>query len=460
MNSRADLVRAQTRPVTHKGAGRQLPRPDPNPFRTIGLGSKPDQNRIRAAGVGNVREGFGDLVSSIIACKACPIYNMPIIEQVRWTLGGPLLDTTVQSAFGSDIDLFGSGKNVPGIEFVETTMAQPGQLQVPTLCCAIAFHLESEPFEFTVQGNGWTRPAVAAQQPMSPDVFTENDVLHSFSAAIGNSSQLITPASLMWGYPTAYAFWHMARGYDLRWKIGQHTNIMDEMLRHTAYTPPNAQSGSTAGLNVEVSDFVRQINDRYDALGSALTFLKITHTRIGSTTSGGVNVGLFRPTRAFTVVPTTVGGVNLRDLLGANSEFRKLTVPYLISAGIPIGLIAQESDTVEADQMRRWLSITQGFGAGIPPIETDDINILATSTSAPAGTVFAAELELNEAIPATLRPQGVDNGTALFKGGEGKITLAIKGFEVDGDWASVLSSNPDLRDAVMRECGCGFAGRN
>jgi hypothetical protein len=469
--TKAHIVQAATREATRKWSGRPIPRPDPSPFRTIGLGARPDSHRIRAAGIGlgqvrDNREGLGDLVSSILSCKACPTYNMPIIEQVRWTLGGPLLDSTIQQSFGAEIDLFGSGKAVPGIAFVETTMAQPGQLQVPTLCCAIAWHLEPEPFEFTAQVNAWTRPVTGTQAPPSPDVFTLNDVnngaLGAALAPTGNTpaSQIMVPGVLQWGWWAAYAFWHMARGYDLRWKIGQHTNIMDEVLRHTAYMPPNAQNGSTAGLNVDVTDFVRQTNNYYDQLGTALIALKTDFLRLGSVNLAGANIGAFRPSRALQFVPTTVGGINLRELLGANSEFRKLTVPYLIQPGIPIGLICQEADTVEADQMRRWLSITQSQQSGIPPIEVDDANILATTTVNGGNT--SREVVIGAATPPTAADfvnQQVDTGTAIFKGGEGKITLAIKGFEVDGDWASVLNANPDIRDAVMRECGCGYGAR-
>lgn len=464
MDTRSQQVQAQTRQPTHKGGFRKLARPDPSPFRTIGLGGKPDPNRIKAAGLGantrNNQEGLGDLVSSILSCKACPTYNMPIIEQVRWTLGGPLLDATIQSAFGAEVDLFGSGKVVPGIAYVETTMAQPGQLQVPTLCCAIAYHLEPEPFEFTASVNAWTRPVVGAAPPPSLDVFTQNDQTNGvLGPAIAAGTEIMVPGVLQWGWPTAYAFWHFARGYDLRWKIGQHTNIMDEVLRHTAYMPPNAQNGSTAGLNVDVTDFVRQTNDYYDQLGTALIALKHNFLRVGSVNIG-TNQGVIRPSRALQFASTTVGGINLRELLGANSEFRKLTVPYLIQPGIPIGLVCQEADTVEADQMRRWLSITQSQAAGIPPIVTDDANVLAANTL--AGAAVSREVVIGAATPpiaADVVPQVVDAGTAIFKGGEGKITLAIKGFEVDGDWASVLNANPDIRDAVLRECGCGYGSR-
>lgn len=462
MDTKAHIKTAQ-RPASAKRGFRQLERVKSDAFRTIGFGlEKVDMSRVHAAGLGRAdfspkAAGLGDLIESILSCRACPTYNMPVIEQVRWTLSGPMLTADVTSDFGAEIDLFGSGKNVPGIAFVETTMAQPGQLQTPTLACAIGFHLEPEPLCFTAQGNAWTHPTVAGTTaPPSPDVFTQNDRANgALNAAIAAGTQVMVPAVYEHGWWANYAAWHMVRGYDLRWKIGQHTNIMDEVLRHTAYMPPSAQEGSASSSQVDIVDFVRQLNEHYDGLGSALDFLKITHVREGSVTVAAANVGVFRPSRAFQVVGATYGGMDLRSMLRGNSEFRQLTVPYLIQAGIPIGLVCQESDSVEAEIMRRYLDISQGQGAGlIPPTIADQANIAALSAS---GGNIALEQTLD--TPPVNVSQAVDEDVALYKGGEFKISMLIKGFEVDGDWAAVLNANPDLRKAVLDECGCNWGGR-
>lgn len=35
----------------------------------------------------------------------CPIWNMPVIEQVRWTISGPLIDDDVREQFGDRVDI-------------------------------------------------------------------------------------------------------------------------------------------------------------------------------------------------------------------------------------------------------------------------------------------------------------------------------------------------------------------
>lgn len=46
---------------------------------------------------------LSDLVEAIKNAKQCPIYNMPVIEQVRWTLTGPLADGDVRKHFGDEV---------------------------------------------------------------------------------------------------------------------------------------------------------------------------------------------------------------------------------------------------------------------------------------------------------------------------------------------------------------------
>lgn len=476
MTTRQLMGRAGPR-VTHKPIFKLLSRPEPDDKRRIGFGAPPDMARIKSAQ--SLRQGLGDFANLIRDSVNCPLWNMPVIEQVRWTLGGPLLDFAVTKSFGAEIDLFGSDKNPEGIDFVETTMAQVGELQTHTLTCAIGFHLEPEPLVWTASGNAWTHPISGESKPPSPDVFTVNDLNNGALGAAfvspGDSvppAQIMVPAFLEWGWWAQLVAWHMVRGYDLRWRIGQHTNIMDEVLRHTAYMPPNAQEGSASDSLVDIIDFVLQANSRYDELGTALDFLPIDFIRLGSIggaapgggapgTPTGPNLGIFRPNRDEQRVGATYGGMDLRSLLGNTSEFRKLALPYVIKAGVPIGLVAQENDTVEANMMRRYLSITQGAGgAAIPPLLTADGNIIAgptaTGTGAfPPGNIVA--LERNFDTPAANVPQQMFSETAIFKGGELKISLMVKGFEVDEDWYNVLANNKDLRDVVMCECGCAWA---
>jgi hypothetical protein len=444
-------IKLETRPSTFRGQTKFVEK-DPRRY-VVGAGSPPDMAKISASA--NKREGLGSFLDLVNQSMNNPVYNMDVIEQVRWTMLGPQTDASVQANFGANIDLFGSGKSVPGIDFVETTLAQTGQTQTYFIACYLGFHMEPEPLCFTARGNAWTHPVTGVAAPPSPDVFTQNDRANTaLSAAIAAGTQIMLPAVLEWGWWANYVCWHMARAYNLRWKIGQHTNIMDEVLRHTAYMPPSAQEGSASSSEVDVCEFVDRLNDRYDSLGSALDFLKVNFLRIGSATTGGVNVGRFTPTRDFEFVGATYGGMDLRSTLGMlqnNREFRKLNVPYVIKPGVPIGLILEENDSAQANIMRDYLSITNGQGGAIPPVVVDDANILATPTAS-GGNVM-----LERTLDGADVSQAVDSGRVVFKGGELKLTLPIKGFEVTEDWYTQMSVNADIRQVVMDACGVRFA---
>jgi len=438
----------------------RLQRPEPSKFRRIGMGFTPDPGKIKSAeSLSKGLAGFTDMIKDSVAC---PIWNMPVIEQVRWGMQGPQTDASIKKNFGAKIDLFGSGESPEGIDYVETTMAQTGETQVPTLACAIFFHLEPDPMCWTAFGNAWAHPAGSVASPnipISPDVFTYNDL---YNGCIGAStagpgfSQFFGPAVLEWGWWANYAAWHMVRGYDLRWMIGRHTNILDEVLRHTAYMPTNAQDGSASSSEVDIINAVKRTNTRYDDLGTGVNFLKVNRIRIGSVGSPATsNLGIFRPSNDDVLVGATYGGMDLRSLLKGNSEFRKLTVPYLIKAGVPIGLFCQQNDTDQVSTMQAYMAVSQNgdsYGGPSPVQVTDDGNIVSSFDGTNASPVG-----LERTLDGSNVAQQVATGRSVFKGGDFKISLGIKGFEVNDDWATMMANDPDIRAAVMSECGMRFA---
>jgi hypothetical protein len=430
-------------------------------LRTIGLGVRPNTEKIKALGLGALgskesrqETGLGDLVDAIRESVKCPIWNMPVIESSRGTFLGPMLDADLNRLFGSRIDPFNWTDSTEGLDQLDTTLAQNGELQTPTLVCAVGWHPMADPAGFSIIGNAWTHPEQSVNShPGSPDVFTLNDSNNNVFGLDTDAGETLEPATLAWGWPFLYAIWQQARGYHLRWMIGQHTNIFDEFLRNTAYMPTNAQEGSASSSEVDTMFFIRRTNNRYDQLGSAMDFLPVTHIRIGSTGAGAGNIGVFHPSRSGDLAPVTYGGIDLRKLLGNTSEFKKLTIPYFLNAGIPIGLKAQESDKAQADLMRAYLSITYGLGVNIPPQVTPDLNITPGFTA--TGTGIMNEQTLDVTTP-TLESQGIPTQRRMFKGGEFKISIHLKGFEVDADWYTMLKNNADLRDAFLCECGCAW----
>jgi len=438
----------------------------------VGAGVAIDLSRIRTAE--QLRVGAGSILDAMQQSSQTPVWNMDVIEQVRWTMTGPQVDESITVNFGAEIDLFGSGKSPFGIDYVETTMAQTGQTQVNFVACYVGFHIEPEPLCWTVIGNAVDHPTQGGQKPPSPDVFTRNDYFNGalFDPNGPNVGMSFVPAILRWGWWANYVGWHLARAYNYRWKIGQHVNIMDEQLRHTAYMPPNAQEGSASNSQVDTVTFVSNVNKRYDALGSALNFMPVDFVRSGSTSSiqnplaapptdanPTVNLGVFNPNRHFELVPATYGGMDLRSMLRGNSEFRKMCVPYVIPRGVPIGIFLQETDSVQGDQMRQFLSITQGLGGQTPPAITPDLNWNADFTWTNDPNLTSVNTVMLEATmeASTYAAQQVDAQRVIFQGGDLKLTLPIRGFEVSQDWYTQLSSNADLRDAIFACVGIKFA---
>ena len=430
-------------------------------LKKVGLGEPIDIDKVRAY-EGGVKKGLGAVgVTSLLKSSMdCASYAMDTIHQTRWTLIGPITDAAIEKNFSAEIDLFGNSKSVEGVAFVESTMPQNGELNTHMLACAIGFHLEPEPKSWTQLGNAWTHPVVGQPKPPSPDVFTVADVVNgALGPAFSGQTpdQFMRPAILQWGAWANYVAWHLVRAYDLRWAIGTKWNILDEVLRHTAYMPPNAQDGSSGNSEDAVIAEIRRTNDYYDSLGTAFDFLKIDFLREGVFNNGGVPIGEFRPSRAFELAPVTYGGMDLRHMLRGNSEFRKLDLPYIIGAGIPIGLILQETDSTQGDIMRDYLSITQGRqGNGvIPPFILDAANINAGGTVSGTPVMLEAPLDLTSTVANSVS-QAVFAERAFYKMGDLKLSMLVKGRELDGDLMTFLRNNADARDALCLECECGF----
>lgn len=433
-------------------------------FAKVGLGEPLDAAKLKAAGGGDLKTGLGavGLLNIVKGSMDCPAYTMDTIHQVRWTILGPISDAAIEKNFSSTIDLFGNSKSVEGVAMVESTMPQNGELNTHMLACAIGMHLEPEPMAFTAQGNAWSTPIAGQAKPPSPDVFTVGDVVNgalgaNFSGQ--NPTQILRPAVLEWGWFQNYVAWHMVRAYDLRWAIGTKYNILDEVLRHTAYMPPSGQDGSSGFSEVDVFTAIRRANDYYEGLGSPLVFLPIDFVREGvlAQAPGGPVVGEFRPSRAFELSGVTYGGMDLRHQLRGNSEFRKLDLPYIIGAGIPIGLYLQETDSSQGDIMRDYLSISGGRNGNgaFPQVTVPAANINAGATVTGANVML--EQALDGAFP--VEAQQVYAERYVFKMGDVKLSLLVKGRELDGDLYTTLKNNPEIREALCSSCECGFVNQ-
>ena len=434
------------------GTFHQKDRDDKNPLRLFNM-PQSLQGKDPAGFGGPGGAGLGDALAPIIEGirnrKMCTMLVMPNVEEADFILDGPQSDANIALSFGVKIDPYGFGPNPAINGSFETTLAQPSQTQTYMIVCAVGWHLRPEPLCFTATGNAFTPAAgAAAAQPFSPDVFTTIDQTVN---AIGGAAPAVPtgmiPASYEHGWWANYACWLMVKAYNLRWQMGQNLNIFNDSLRNTAYMPPNAQDGSASSSLVDVPWFVNRLNAYYQnvAPGTA-SFLKANAVRLGSVTAAGV--GVFTPSRDLERVEATYGGMGLRELLKGNSEYRPLSTPYILGAGIPIGLFAEESNVDMAAAMRQYLSITNGQGGAPPTIISDNPAAFTTAATAPPFTERTVDgLNVLQTMPTT---------RATYKGGRLLVEVKIKGFEISEDLHTFMKVNSRARDMICSECGIAW----
>jgi hypothetical protein len=396
--------------------------------------------------------GLGDALAPIIEGirnrKMCTMLVMPNVEEADLILDGPQSDANVKLSFGTKIDPFGFGPTPAINGSFETTLAQPSQTQTHMIVCAVGWHLRPEPLCFTATGNSVVRPAASAAQPPSPDTYTALDIANgALPAAI-----TYTPAEYEHGWWANYVCWQMVKAYNLRWQMGQNLNIFNDSLRNTAFMPSSAQDGSASSSLVDVPWFVNQLNAYYQGVAPGCQeFLRVDCVRLGSVGTGGANLGQFTPSRDLERVEATYGGMGLRELLKGNSEFRALSTPYVLGAGIPIGLYADEANVDMAGTMRQYLSITNGLG-GVPPAVFNDDPTIFAGTNTLGGTTVTQERTLDGSSQAQTYPAS----RAVFKGGRLLIEVKIKGFEISEDLHTLMKINSKARDMICSECGIAW----
>lgn len=428
----------------------------PTPRTKFGMGRL---RPLTGNGLGATPQERQRFIGDVVAAIQAPAYVLPNVETVRWHFDGPLSDQSTLATFGASIDPLGSGRNNPpaGANSVESTMAQPGQFQTWTLILAVGVHLEPEPLTFTAKVNSLApAPATGIKMPVSPDDLSAADQVIATGTLGLTTGQTEVPGVLEWAWWQEKAFWHMTRAYNLVWQWGQSTMLINDSLRYTAYTPSNAQSGSASSSEIDINAYLRQVNNYYlSTLAANAIALPIDRTRLGNMTLGG-NAGLsvFRPTRSYDTVGATFGGMGLRNMLHGNSEWRKLTTPFLMKPGVPIGLRMDVSNTDDQTFMQQWLAASQLLGV-VPADFTAANNILVGS-----GVTGTAVVGAEPSLDTPVAPQGITTITdrVIYKGGTWKITMALKGFELTDDQAQLVASSSDFRSALMEGSGCCCPG--
>lgn len=409
---------------------------DKDNSKVLGLGFQAELHKAKDKGLGQA--GDDAIVALFKAATGCPIYAMQTIAKTKWEVDGPITPGNLTESFGAEIDILAGGNSPAGVSTVTSTEGLiNGEFQTPFLACAIGMHLEPPQFCFTAQGNSMLKPTTGTTRPLSPDSFVFGDVP---STPLPSGMR---PAVLEYGWWANKAMWWMVRAYALRWTHGSLLNIMDEELRDTAYMPPNSQDGTGSSSEVDLIKIVNDMNAYYTGtLGSTDIFLWEDAVRQGLLAAG---TSAFSVARDMELNGVTYGGGDLRSKLKCNDEFRTLTNPYLLRAGVPIGLKLEERDEDAGNNFRSWLSASNAGGL-IPAVYTDAANI-------------------NTGTGAAYTERTLDGGNAsvanfaerkVYKFGGFFMSMEIKGWEVTELLSDYIKGRPDLAARICAECSTRY----
>ena len=390
-------------------------------------------------------------------CLRCGFGNVPVVEEVVWTVPLPLTAEQAQTTFGDTVNPLSGSSSVPGVASIDSTFLINGILQTDILTQGIGVHVFCEPMSFSTIGNAFPAPGTTQGfAPPSPDVYTAADVLNGALGTFPGATSLngnITPAVFEWGAATWRAGWSFINAYQFQWKTSQRELVLNELAADISYFGSFADAEASGTSELPLIEFVALANAQYRAQDSATIFMPVTHRRVGSITAGasipGLNIGIFHPTRDYDLVPVTWGGLRWQGYGCRGQMYRQIESPCFLERGIPIGMIFIAQDAVHQAQMIEALTIdNEPFGFNILP----DVNVgeltgsLASGTGGVAGTVSAANaggsaansVMLEQTLDATpgYATTTVQVNRQTVKGGILKLGIKIKGWEMPGGWKS------------------------
>lgn len=399
----------------------------------------------------------GDLAETILQIG---FTQVPVIEYVTWTTNVPLTDTEIGMTFGDEIDVLQNPKSVPGIDAVDSSFVQNGTLQVDMLAIGFGLHAFGEPLTFCQNINFLSPlPAPNSTTPVSPDVFTANDVQSgalgaAFVTPVGGApTAFLDPAEFEWGMADWEALWHLVNAYQFQWIMQQRYLLINELCADVSYFGPYAEAQAAGTSDVPIQEYIRLANSRYINKNGGGQAVPINSRRVGSVnsfvgvtgTSGltGPNMGVFHPTRDFDLAPTTWGGIRNQGGAACCMPFRKLIKPVLLEKGIPIGMLLRVQDAYHQAQMQKFLSISDSLGGGAANV-TVAPNLSGWTGAKPGFPAVVGqgmpELTLDQP-PNQFAQQSVDTDRIIVKGGTLKLAILIKGFEIWGPWKEFMIKN-------------------
>jgi hypothetical protein len=379
-------------------------------------------------------------------CLRCSFGNIPVIEEVVWTIPLPLTAEEALSTLGDTVNLLSGSSSVPGVASIDSTFLINGILQTDILAQGIGVHVFCEPMSFSTIGNAFGEaPGSLVQPPPSPDVFTSSDV--SFGAlgdqfSLPTPSATITPAVFEFGAPAWRAGWNFINAYQFQWKTSQRELVLSELAADVSYFGSFADAEASGTSEIPIIEFVAAVNATYRSKGSSTIFLPVNFRRVGSVTipiTTGFNIGVFHPTRDFDLAPVTWGGLRWQGYGCRGQMYRPIESPCFLERGIPIGMLFVAQDAVHQAQLLEAVTIdNEPFGQNV----SIDSNLSSLTVAATPG-VLNVNTMLEQTLDATPlnTSQQVNVSRQVFKGGILKLAIKIKGWEMPGGWKAYCSSN-------------------
>lgn len=393
-------------------------------------------------------------------CLRCSFGNIPVIEEVIWTIPLPLTVEEATATFGDTVNLLSGSSSVPGVQSIDSTFLINGILQTDILAQGVGVHVFCEPMSFSTIGNAFVAPDSLVAPPPSPDVFTVSDQQNgAFGSALSGTSPAngITPAVFEWGADVWRAGWNFINTYQFQWKTSQRELVLNESAADISYFGSFADALASGTSEVPVIEYVATANAQYRAKGSSTVFLPVNFRRVGSvsmvvgTAADGV-IGLFHPTRDYDLAPVTWGGLRWQGYGCRGQMYRPIESPCFIERGIPVGMIFVAQDAVHQASMLEALTITnEPLGTNIvPDANYQTLTFLGTGAAPTSITPWQAQplasgtnAMLEQTLDATpvYSQQAVNVSREVFKGGVLKIAIKIKGWEMPGGWKAYCQTN-------------------
>lgn len=387
-------------------------------------------------------------------CLRCSFGNIPVIEEVVWTIPLPLTAAEALQTLGETVNLLSGSSSVPGVASIDSTFLINGILQTDILAQGVGVHIFCEPMSFSTIGNAWNAPSTTVVPPPSPDVFTTNDLINrAMSTQVAADGSDFVPAVFEFGADVWRAGWNFINAYQFQWKTSQRELVLNELAADVSYFGGFADAEASGTSEVPIIEYVAAVNATYRAKGGQTIFLPVNFRRVGSVNnlSGTNNVGVFHPTRDFDLAPVTWGALRFQGYGCRGQMYRPIESPCFLERGIPIGMQFVSQDAVHQALMLQAVTIdNEPLGTNIQV----DENLSATTAVLPApatpGTPTAAAITaltentmLEQTLDATpvLVTQSVNTTRQVFKGGILKIGIKIKGWEMPGGWKAYCQKN-------------------